>query len=633
MFKKLFETGQIGNLTLKNRMIMSPMLTCFTDGEFVSERYINYLEARAKGGVGLITTEVAHVHPLGRLEPNELAIHDDKFLPGLTKLTDAIHACDTKIAMQIGHGGHRCQSKLIGKQPISASDVKGIWGEEPRPTTVDEIKTLVADFAMAADRVKRAGFDGVELHFAHGYLVRQFLSPYTNKRTDEYGGDIQGRTRLAVEIMEAVRQKVGDFPVWVRINGDDFLPDGQTHEDAKTLAGLLEKSGADAIDVSAGTYESAQWSTQPMFMPPGCLSHLAEGVKSAVGIPVITVGRINTPELAEQTLSEGKADFVAFGRALIADPELPLKAAEGREEDIRRCIADNTCIDRLVFGGLVCMVNPAVGHEKEFEILNASKPKKVLVAGGGPAGLEAARVSAMRGHQVTLCEKSGDLGGQVKLADQSPLKGEMKYIISYLGDQIRKLGVQVELNKAVDATLVEEIDPEVLIIATGADPFIPPIPGVEQDNVVTSHEVLAGEKITKQKVAVLGGGRVGVEVAEYLMEKGKEVTIVEKLKRVGHDLGISYFPVSMSQFKEHGVKLLSRTEVKEIKGETVIVAQEGKEMTVEAETIVLALGVKPQKDLEQSITKKVEKHIIGDCAQPLGCLEAIAEGARVGREI
>ncbi|MBU2643602.1 FAD-dependent oxidoreductase [bacterium] len=633
MFKKLFETGKIGRLELANRMIMSPMLTCYTDGEFVSDRYIAYLAARAQGGVGLITTEVAHVHPLGRLEPNELAIHDDKFLPGLKKLTEAIHAKGAKIAMQIGHGGHRCNSKLIGQQPISASNIAGIWGEEPRPMTIDEIKGLVADFAAAAARAEKAGFDGVELHFAHGYLVRQFLSPYTNKRGDEYGGDLHGRTRLASEIMAAVRQRVGDFPVWARINGDDFLPEGQTHEDAKFLAALLEKNGADAIDVSAGTYESAQWSTQPMFLPQGCLAHLAAGIKGVVSVPVITVGRINTPEFAEQTLTDGKADFVALGRALIADPDFPRKAAEGRGSDIRRCIADNACIDRLIFGGLVCTVNAEVGREAEYQISSAVKPKKVMVAGGGPAGLEAARVAALRGHQVTLYERTGTLGGQVKMADRSPLKGEMRFLIADLVDQVQKLGVQIKLDTPVDSALINEANPDVLIIATGSKIAVPDIPGIDQDNVVTAHDLLADKVTTRQKVAVLGGGRVGIEVAELLSEQGKEITIVERLKRVGHDLGVSYWAASMAGFKKHGVRLLAKAEIQAIEGDTVIVNKEGEKIVVEAETIVLALGVKPVKDLEEAITGTIEYHMIGDCVKPLSCLEAIGEGARIARII
>lgn len=633
MFEKLFETGKIGSLVLANRMIMSPMLTCFTDGEFVSDRYIAYLAARARGGVGLITTEVAHVHPLGRMEPNELAIHDDKFLPGLRKLTETIHETGTKIAMQIGHGGHRGKSKVIGEQPVSASNIKGIWGEEPRPMTIDEIKSVVEDFANAADRAKRAGFDGVELHFAHAYLVRQFLSPYTNKRTDEYGGDINGRTRLACEIMTAVRQKVGDFPVWVRINGDDFLPDGQTHEDAKVLAGLLEENGADAIDVSAGTYESAQWSTQPMFMPQGCLTDLAAGIKSVVTIPVISVGRINTPDVAEQVLKDGKADFVALGRALIADPDFPNKAAEGRVDDIRRCIADNACIDRLIFGGLVCTVNAEVGKEAEYQISAAENPKTVVVAGGGPAGLEAARVAALRGHRVTLYEQSESVGGQVRLADRSPLKGEMHYFISDLASQAEKQGVQIKLNTRLDSSLVKDANPDVLIIATGSQSLVPDIPGIDQDNVVTAHDVLAGRASVKQTVAVLGGGRIGIEVAEFLCAQGKTVTIVEKLKRVGHDLGVSFWATSMSGFKKHGVTLLAKSEVEQIKGNSVIVNKEGEKITVEAESIVLALGLKPVKDLEQAVAGTIQHYVIGDSVQPLGCLEAVADGARVARKI
>jgi len=633
MYPELFKPGRIGSLTLNNRIIMAPMLTCYTDGEYISDRLIHFLAARAKGGAGLIVTEVAHVNPLGRLEPNEIAIYDDKFLPGLQKLTDAIHDQGSKIAIQIGHGGHRCHERTIGTQPVSASVVTGIWGEEPRELSIDEIKDIVTDFVSAAVRSQQAGFDGVEVHCAHGYLIRQFLSPLTNKRTDEYGGDLEGRARFACEIMEAIKQKVGDYPVWFRINGDEFLEGGQTLDDAVLISRMLEERGADAVSVSAGTYESPQWTCQPLFLEPGCILHLSERIKQEVDIPVIGVGKLNTPELAETALLEDKADFIALGRALIADAEFPVKASEGRANEIRRCIADNVCMDDLIFKGLGCTVNAEVGNEKEYRIQSATDIKNVLIAGGGPGGMEAARVAALRGHRVTLCEKSGVLGGQLNLADKPPFKEEFSEITSYLSGQIEKLGVNIQLNRLVTPEVIEELKPEVVICATGANPIVPDLKGSTNSMVVTAFEVLAGEADVGEKVVVIGGGRVGVEVSEFLAEKGKKVVIVEMQKRIGKGIGLSLSMFYMGRLKELGVTMMPKTRLLEITDEEVMVENEDKIITLESDTVVLAVGAEPDNTLENRVNDQIQLFAIGDCVEPRNMIDTIAEAAKVAREI
>lgn len=637
MFSRLFQSGQLGTMTVSNRIIMAPMLSCYTDGKYISDRIIKYYVERAIGGTGLIITEIANVDPTGQLEHNQMAVYDDSFIPGLTRLADAIHATGAKIAMQLGHGGRTCRSEVIGVQPVSASAIAQIRkGETPRELTITEIKRLIIAFSDAAKRAKQAGFDGVEIHCAHNYLLRQFISAYSNNRNDAYGGNIENRTRMAFEIVQLIKHEIPGFPVWVRINGDDYVPGGGiTLEDSKTVARILEKAGADAISVSAGTYDSPQlmWTIQPMYLPPGCLLHLSSAIKNVVKVPVIAAGRINTPELAEQILLEGKADFVALGRALVADPEFPQKAAEGRSNEIRRCVADTVCMDLLLTRGLVCTVNAEVGKEEETKLKPCQSPKHVMIVGGGPAGMEAARIAAQRGHKVSLYESSQSLGGQLNIADKPPCKGDLTNITSFLTSQLTKYGVRVLLDTRVTPHLVAEINPDVIILATGATPLIPNIPGATMSHVVSFHDVLSGKEIIGEKVVVIGGGRVGVEVADYLCEKGKTVTIIEMLKRIGHDLGLSIKDIAIERLRDGKVTMMPETKAESIEKGTVVVSSKGKTLRIEADTVVLAVGSRPANELEKSLKDRDNLYVIGDCVEPRNIIQAIAEGARVAREI
>ncbi|MBA7661485.1 NADH oxidase [subsurface metagenome] len=478
MSGKLWEPFRIGRMELKNRVVMPPMVTRYAaDDGFVTERTRDYYGARARGGAGLIIVEATYVHRQGWAFPDQLGISDDKFVTGMSELVDVVHKHGAKIGIQIHHGGRQTKEALGGLQPVAPSPLPMAGGEMPREMTVEEIAETVAYFAEAAIRAQKAGFDGVELHAAHGYLIDQFLSPTSNKRDDEYGGDLHRRARFLLEIIAAVKEAVGDdYPVWCRMDGKEYGVEGITLKDAQQTARLAEDAGLAAIHVSAWGPESPTNRTTPTFTPV-VIEDLAEGIKKVVSIPVIAVGRI-TPEDAERLLKEGKADLIAIGKAMLADAEWSNKVASGKTEDITPCIICNGCRDDLrnpMVVGIRCSANAALGREKESEIVPAAKPKKVLVVGGGPAGMEAARVAALRGHQVTLWEEESRLGGQLVQAAIPPHKDRIAPLYKYLEAQLQKLGVKVQPGKEATATAVAEFNPDAVVVATGVKPFIPDI--------------------------------------------------------------------------------------------------------------------------------------------------------------
>ena len=636
---KLFEPFKIGTTELKNRIVMPPMATNFSaeDGS-VTKRLKNYYVERARGSVGLIIVEGAYVEPRGKGSVRQLAVDHDNKIPGLRELAMAVHANGAKVALQLFHGGRQSHSSIIGTQPVSPSEVYcRLTRETPRALAVKEIKDVVEAFAEAARRTKEAGFDAVEIHGAHGYLINQFLSPLTNKRTDQYGGDVKGRTRFLLEILERVREKVGSgYPVLCRINGDDYIEGGITLEEAKAIAKMLEAGGVDALHISGGIYDSpVPVTTAPMVLPRGHMVHLAAGIKGVVNVPVIAVGRINDPELAEEILQQGKADLVSMGRALLADPYLPKKAAAGALDEINRCTACDECISRLFFNEeIACSVNAALGREEEYRIEKAEVAKRVLVVGGGPAGMEAARVSALRGHEVILYEKSDRLGGQLNLAAVPPHKEEIKNVIAYLEPQIRKLGVKIILEKEVTPSLVEKIKPDVVFIATGSVPIIPENLEVKGGNIVTANDVLAGVASVGERVVVVGGGMVGAETAEFLAERGKKVTVLEMLGRIGVDMVPMVIMLLYRRLKELGVVMLTNAKVEEIREDGVVYEKDGKKQTVEADSVVLAMGSKPNIGLMKALEGRVaELYAIGDAKELGNVLNAIHEGSRLAHEI
>jgi 2,4-dienoyl-CoA reductase-like NADH-dependent reductase (Old Yellow Enzyme family)/thioredoxin reductase len=639
---KLFTPIKIGKLEVKNRIVMPAMYTGFAseDGQ-VTERMIRYYEERAKGDVGVIIVEFTGFEQRGRPFPMQHMIVD-RFIPGLKKLVGAIKRHGATAAIQLHHGGIKASARITQIQPVGPSEFSAYpieMGPPPRALTIKEIHDLVLAFGEAAKRAKEAGFDAIELHGSHSYLIDQFISPRFNRRTDRYGGSIENRARFACEIIECVKEKVGkDYPIICRMTGDDYVKEGITLEDARITAKLLIKSGADCLHVSIGISDN-MIPTLPMSIPDGFFLHLAEGIKKVVDVPVIGVGKISSSEFAEQALNEGKCDLVAMGRALIADPYLPKKAREGKGEDIVPCIYCNQgCITRISnWLDITCLVNPAVGRERVFRIVRTKRPRKVLIVGAGPAGLEAAIIAKQRGHDVVLAEKEEHLGGQLNHALKPPQKDGIAKLVDYFSKQVKKLGIKIYLGKYVTKDFVQEIKPDIIVMATGSTPRFPDISGIERENVSLAIEVLEGKKVLGKRVVVIGGGQVGLETADFLAEAGKEVVVLEMLSEVGIDIPPRNKMFLMKKLSEENIQIFVDRKVEEIYDKGVRANHLGHQEEFRGDAVVISVGSNPERTLMEELKEIIPElegfYVIGDCVEPRKALEAIYEGARVAREI
>jgi 2,4-dienoyl-CoA reductase-like NADH-dependent reductase (Old Yellow Enzyme family)/thioredoxin reductase len=645
-FKKIFEPASIGQMNLKNRMVMPPMGTNYAEaGGAVSQRMIDYYEARARGGVGLIIVEgsAPSVQCITYPQPSpshQASLGEDKFIPGWKDLTDIAHKHNARVAIQIMHATlENWNGKVVqvGPSPVVVpARLMGVFGGPPHELTVEEIAQRVEWFAWAARRAKEAGFDGVEIHGAHQYIISAFLSSATNQRKDKYGGSVENRARFLVEILEAVRREVGpDFPVWVRFNAQEWgVENGVTVEETKQMVPLVVEAGAQALHVSgygSGSYITAA----PISDTPGFLVPMAEEVKKLTNVPVIAVGRLDI-ELGEQILEEGKADFIAIGRRLLADPDLPNKVAEGRLNDVTSCIGCMECIERLVFDergeGVTCVVNAALGKEKAYQTKPTRKDKNVVVVGGGPAGMQAAVVAARRGHNVTLLEKEAKLGGQLNIAALPPFKDDIFPWIDYLVGQVEEAGVKVELNTDATAGIITRHIPDAVVIAAGATPAMPDIPGIDKSNVVTAQDVLSGKVKVGQSVVIIGGGMVGCETGHYLVKQGKTVTITEILKRMANDMFYMARRRLIDGLRSKKVTLLTSATCEEIgEGSVLVTTADGNRVTIPADTIVIAVGYKANDRLREALEGKVsEIYCIGNASEPRRILEATSEGYQTG---
>ncbi|MEK4324511.1 FAD-dependent oxidoreductase [Paenibacillus sp. FSL R7-0312] len=636
-YEKLFAAGRIGRLELKNRIVMPAMGTSLAaaSGE-ASDEMIAYYEERAAGGCGLIITEITRVdNETGVGTPNQLNASDLLYVPRLEKLARAVHRHDSRIFLQLQHPGRQNHGRLIGgKQIVAPSAVmSSAIGEMPRELTTEEVEALVGKFVFGAYIAQLAGIDGVEIHGAHGYLIGQFLSPLTNLRTDKYGGALEGRMRFLCEIVQGIKKTCGaGFPVSVRIDGDEFVPGGITLEEALLTAQQLEKLGVDCINVSAGTYESSNTIIEPISYPQGWKKHLAAAMKQAVQIPVIACDVIRKPDFAESLLEEGNTDFVALGRALLADPQWGNKAAEGREAEIRTCISCLYCIQEVMECKVIkCAVNARAGRELEFpEPEQNGDGRVVAVVGGGPAGMEAARILAQRKFKPVLFEARDVLGGSVELGSRPPLKEKLNWFLDSMEHQLEQLHVDVRLSERPAVEQLRELDPYAVFVAAGAQPIIPELPGVTGDNVSTVVDVLSGAAVIRGKRAVvIGSGMTGLETAEYLAEQGNQVTVVEMQPRVGPDAYLPNLIDIITRLKKNGVQLLASTKLVEVREGAVVLenVSTGDISVQDTDAVVLSIGVKPERGFVDELKRAMPQvKVLGDAAKPGRIGQAIQSG-------
>lgn len=642
MFDHVFSPITIKGKTIKNRFAVPAMVTdfCNEDGT-ATERYLAYHEEKAKGGWGLIITEDYNVSPEGHGFRCTAGLWNDKQIASHSELPKRVHRYGTVILAQIYHCGRQTNSRAIpGLKPRSSSAIMCPFGDEiPDPLTTEEVKEMVSWYGDTALRAKKCGFDGVEIHGAHGYLIAQFFSPYSNKRLDEYGGNFWNRTRFAREIIQDIRRKCGDdFIIDMRISADEFVEGGLTLEDAKAIAVMMEQAGLDMIHVSIGTYLSVDLNIASSFSGHGWFADWGKAVREAVKIPVIVVSRVNDPFLADEMIATGKCDLVAMGRASLADPALPAKAKEKRFADIRRCIGCNDgCVGVLFTDNpITCVLNPMLGHEYEGEIEQAAVRKKVAVVGAGPAGLYAAIAAAKRGHDVVVYEKGKHAGGNFYTASIPPCKGEITDFIVWQTEQCRQLGVEIKYETEATAQFLKEAGMDTVILATGSNPVVPPVPGLAgNEKVCFARDLLEGRVKPGNECVVIGGGQVGAETAHFLAQLLRKVTVIEMTGVIAADAALAVNWHLIDCLEKRKVKMQTDATVTEITDEGVVYRDKSGELhTVPADTIVVAAGYRANNPLEDALKDSgIEVKVVGDAVRARKVMHATREGFDAGRSV
>lgn len=659
MYEHLFSPITVNSTEIKNRIAYPALGLLYSYDGKLNERYYSYFQEKARGGAGIVT-----VGPVGIDKAGSgfiaLSLAKDENVEPFSRLASLIQSEGARAWVQLFHAGAYSFSMLLeGERPMAPSAVFSKYSKEmPREMTIDDIKNTQRNYVAAARRARDAGFDGVEIIASAGYLITQFLSPLKNLRTDEYGGSFENRVRFPREIIELLRKELGpDFPITIRMAGNDFVPGSNSDRETPEFAKVYEKAGVDMINVTGGWHE-ASVPQLPMELPRGGYAYLALNIKRAVSVPVMASNRITTPESAEEIICDGVADMVNLGRVLIADPEWPVKAREGRADEIRPCVACNQGCTDTIFSGkpVFCIANPRAGYESRRVVARAECPRHVMVVGAGPGGLEAAVTAAQAGHRVELYEKESEIGGQLWLAGAPPHKHELLEFIRYYRVMLRKYDIPVHLNTKVDAALVRKINPDFIIVAEGAAPVTPPIDGVDDECVVSSWKLLRDNTFLGKKIAVIGGGAVGLETALFVAHKGtltpaavhfllahdaadaarirelmfrgsKEVTVFEMLDRAGADIGKSTRWVINKNLDRHGVKIVTGARVASVRGGSVAYDTDGRRHEEHFDNVVIAAGSRSVNTLSAEIESLgIPYRAIGDCVRPAKLNDAIHEG-------
>jgi 2,4-dienoyl-CoA reductase-like NADH-dependent reductase (Old Yellow Enzyme family)/thioredoxin reductase len=628
-FPHLFSPLKVGGITLKNRIIAAPMTyPILTSDGCLTPEAIAFYELRAKGGAAVVTvSEVIVDSKTGKYYPIQVVLDAANAKDSLAMAARAIKRHGSIPSIELSHGGKYALTEGL---PLGPSDDFENGHKKARAMTKDDISGIIEAYGRAAKMTKDAGFEMILIHAGHGWLLQQFLSPSTNKRTDEYGGSLNNRARFMLEVLDKVRSVVGSgFPLELRISADEYMEDGYPLEDIIEFAKLVE-SKIDLLQVSTGAHHGSFDKTHPsMFMERGVNVHFASDIKKHVKIPVSTIGALNEPQMMDDIIADGRADAVVMARALLADPFLPKKAYTGRDDEIVRCCRCFTCMaERLTTGLRVCALNPVIGNEYELSFAYApTAPKKVLVAGGGPGGMQAALTAAERGHTVILCEKSDSLGGALKAEQGIPFKKDLYGFIGSKARQLEKAGVEVRLNTSMTPALAAKISPDVLIVAVGASPIVPPIPGIDSDHVIVANDLYTRRHEVGQKVVILGGGLVGCETAVHLAHEGKDVTVIEMLDDVCLDANGRHRPLLIEELKKSVVCRPGLKGVRVLKNGLVCVDQDGNELTFKADTIILATGQRPLRDVADKLRDCAPEVIeLGDCVKPAQVTQAVFRG-------